>query len=119
MLSQVIRDETARPHPPAVERYGARANGCAGRWLPTRRGPEVHLREFDRLRAEIDNRSLLQHGIIAAELAAIAASFGVFDKSPEVLIGVARLTTYLWLLWMDHALGIDFAATYIRNVLAV
>lgn len=80
---------------------------------------EVHLKEFERLRAEIDNRSLLQHGIIAADLAAIAAGFGVVAGTPEALIGVAAVTTYLWLLWMDHTLGIAAAASYIRDVLAV
>jgi hypothetical protein len=84
--------------------------------VPTLDELEVYLKEYERLRAEIDNRALLQHGILAAGAAAAGATLSVVDKTPEALLGLGLLLTYLWLMWLDHGLQIYRIAAYIATV---
>lgn len=78
----------------------------------------VHLAEFDRLREEIDNRTQLSTNLVIAELTAFGAGISFFDKVPDVLVGLALVSSYLWLLWLDHTEQIYKIAAYIGCRLA-
>lgn len=79
---------------------------------------EIDLVEFERLRQEIDGRTNLAYGLIALEIAALGAAISVVDKVPDVLLGAAIISSYLWLFWMDHAGQIYKIAAYIAIKLA-
>src|SRR6266705_1292715 len=81
-------------------------------------GCEVDLAEFDRLREEIDNRTELSVNLVLAEIAALGAGISVVDKVPDVLLGLAAVSGFLWLLWMDHTEAIHKIALYIAHELA-
>jgi hypothetical protein len=80
---------------------------------------ETDLKEFDRLREEMDNRTELSNQLVSYELAALGAGLAVFDKFPDVLLGLAAISSFLWLLWIDHTSQIYKAAAYITLHLAV
>jgi hypothetical protein len=79
---------------------------------------EVHLKEFDRLRQEIDNRTGLSNQLVLAQLTAFGVGISFLDKLPYVLIGFAAASILLWLLWLDHTEQIYKIAAYIGSVLA-
>jgi hypothetical protein len=74
---------------------------------------EVDLAEFDRLRQEIDNRTQLSTSLVVADLTALGAGLSVFGKVPEVAIALAGVSSFLWLLWLDHTAQIYKVAAYI------
>jgi hypothetical protein len=74
--------------------------------------------EYEQMRQEIDSRTNLAYTLIALELAALGAGISVIDKVPEVLMGAAIVSSYLWLFWMDHAGQVYKIASYIALRLA-
>lgn len=79
---------------------------------------DADLAEYDHLRQEIDNRTTLAYGLIAIELAALGAGLSAFDKFPEILLGLAVVSSFLWVFWMDHTGQIFKIAAYIALRLA-
>jgi hypothetical protein len=73
----------------------------------------VDLVEFDRLRQEIDNRTQIANGLVGLQLTALGAGFTVFHAYPDVVIGLAVVSAFLWLLWIDHAGQIWKIAAYL------
>jgi hypothetical protein len=79
---------------------------------------EVDLKEFERLRDEIDSRTQMGYQLVTVQLAALGTGLSVYDKFPDVLLGLAAASTFLWLFWMDHVSQIHKAALYIGTCLA-
>src|SRR5437588_5584259 len=82
---------------------------------------EVDLTEFVRLRDEIDNRTDLSTKLVLAEITALGAGLSVMGRVPElpdVMLGLAAVSTFLWLFWMDHTEQIYKIALYIAQRLA-
>jgi hypothetical protein len=74
----------------------------------------VALAEFDKLRAEINNRTTLSNQLLSYELTALGAGIAIFDKFPDVLLGLAAISTFLWLFWIDHTTQIYKIAAYLE-----
>jgi hypothetical protein len=79
---------------------------------------QIDLLEFERLREEVDNRTELSNHLVSYQLTALGAGIAVFDKFPDVLLGLAAISSFLWLLWIDHTSQIYKIATYIALRLA-
>lgn len=73
----------------------------------------VDLAEFDRLREEIDNRTQLSNTLVLGDIAALGTGIALVSQLPEVLLGLAALSSFLWLLWLDHTEQIYKIASYI------
>ncbi len=78
----------------------------------------IDLTEFERLRDEIDNRTGLSNQILSYELAALGAGIAVLSTYPDVLLGLAAISTLLWLFWIDHTTQIYKIAAYIELKIA-
>jgi hypothetical protein len=74
--------------------------------------------EYDHLRQEINNRTTLAYGLIALQLAALGAGLSAFERLPEILLGLAVVSSFLWVFWMDHTGQIFKIAAYIGLRLA-
>lgn len=74
---------------------------------------QVEVAEYDCLRREIDNRTTLSHSLIALELATLGVGLSVLVRVPDVLLGLASVSSFLWLYWIDHANQIHKIASYI------
>lgn len=79
---------------------------------------EVQLKEFEQLRQEIVARINLAYALIALELTVLGAGLTVFDKFPEVVVGLAVASSFLWLIFIDHAAQVYKLAAYISLWLA-
>jgi hypothetical protein len=73
----------------------------------------VDLAEFQKLRDEIMARTQLVNTLVGVELAALGAGISSFTAVPDVLIGLAAVSSFLWLLWLDHAEQVQKIAAYI------
>jgi len=62
----------------------------------------VDLSEYEQLRNEINNRTQLSAGSIALQLAALGAGLSVLKDFPDVVVALAMVSSFLWLLWIDH-----------------
>ena len=74
---------------------------------------DVDLAEFQKLRDEIMARTQLVNTLVGVELAALGAGISSFTRVPDVLIGLAAVSSFLWLLWLDHAEQVQKIAAYI------
>jgi hypothetical protein len=74
---------------------------------------DVDLAEFQKLRDEIMARTQLVNTLVGVELAALGAGISSFTSVPDVLIGLAAVSSFLWLLWLDHAEQVQKIAAYI------
>lgn len=80
---------------------------------PERNTRDVDLAEFQKLRDEIMARTQLVNTLVGVELAALGAGISSFTTVPDVLIGLAAVSSFLWLLWLDHAEQVQKIAAYI------
>jgi hypothetical protein len=78
----------------------------------------IALAEYDTMRSEINNRTTLAYALISLELAAVGAGVSVLGKLPDVLLGLAAVSSFLWLFWVDHAGAVYKLASYIALELA-
>jgi hypothetical protein len=83
------------------------------RTAPERKTRDVDLAEFQKLRDEIMARTQLVNTLVGVELAALGAGISSFTTVPDVLIGLAAVSSFLWLLWLDHAEQVQKIAAYI------
>ncbi|MGH3030524.1 MAG: hypothetical protein ACRDNE_07110 [Gaiellaceae bacterium] len=74
---------------------------------------DVDLAEFQKLRDEIMARTQLVNTLVGVELAALGAGISAFTRVPDVLVGLAAVSSFLWLLWLDHAEQVQKIAAYI------
>ena len=74
---------------------------------------DVDLAEFQKLRDEIMARTQLVNTLVGVELAALGVGISSFTSIPDVLIGLAAVSSFLWLLWLDHAEQVQKIAAYI------
>jgi hypothetical protein len=75
-------------------------------------GVDVDLAEYDRLRQEVDNRTQIANGLVGLELTALGVGLASAGSLPEVIIGLAVVSAFLWMLWVDHAGQIWKIAAY-------
>ena len=59
--------------------------------------------ELHTLRQEITSHFTLSATLIALELAAFGSSLSLVDKSTHILAVLAVISSFLWLLWIDHS----------------
>jgi hypothetical protein len=78
----------------------------------------IQLCEYEQLRNEINNRTQLSAGLVALQLAALGAGLSVLDKLPDAVVALAAVSSFLWLLWIDHTSQIYKIAAYIGLRLA-
>jgi hypothetical protein len=78
----------------------------------------IELVEFEQLRKEINNRTALSNQLILAELTTLGVGISFYDKLPDVLLGLAAISSFLWLLWLDHTVQVYKIASYIVKKLA-
>jgi hypothetical protein len=83
------------------------------RTAPERKTRDVDLAEFQKLRDEIMARTQLVNTLVGVELAALGAGISSFTTVPDALIGLAAVSSFLWLLWLDHAEQVQKIAAYI------
>lgn len=74
---------------------------------------EIDVTEFQNLRQEINNRTNLAYALITLQLAALGTGLSVMTKVPDVLLGLAAASSFLWLFWVDHAGQVYKIASYI------
>jgi hypothetical protein len=79
---------------------------------------EVILKEFEILRSEVNSRTTLAYGLITLQLAALGTGISFIGKFPDVLLGLAAVSCFLWLYWVDHAGQVYKIAAYAARVLA-
>ncbi len=78
----------------------------------------VNLKEYEHLRYEINNRTRLSGHIVSLQLTALGAGLAIIDKYPDIVIALAAVSSFLWLLWLDHTSQIYKIAAYISLKLA-
>jgi hypothetical protein len=83
-----------------------------------RDSPDIVLKEFEQARAEINNRTTLSHQIVYFTIAAVGAGLTVVASHAEVLLALAFLAWWCWLVWFDHTGQIFKIALYIARPLA-
>ncbi len=74
--------------------------------------------ELQALRQEITTHFTLTTTLMALELAAFGSSLSLVDKSTYILPALAVISSFLWLLWIDHSTQILKIAAYIAVELA-
>ncbi|MFD7976320.1 hypothetical protein [Streptomyces sp. NPDC059071] len=74
---------------------------------------EIDITEFQNLRAEINNRTNLAYALITLQLAALGTGLSLMTRLPDVLLGLAAASSFLWLFWVDHAGQVYKIASYI------
>ncbi|MGH2572133.1 MAG: hypothetical protein ACRDGU_01360 [Actinomycetota bacterium] len=84
----------------------------------TRDAMSIDLAEFQKLRDEITGRMQLQTTIVGAQLAVLGTGLSLLTTSPEILLGLAAISSFLWLLWLDHAEQVHKIGLYVGSVLA-
>jgi hypothetical protein len=74
---------------------------------------DIHRSEFEALRQEINNRTTIQNTFIAVELAALGAGLSFAKDLQDLLIGLAAVTSLLWLSFIHQSTMIFKIAAYI------
>lgn len=78
----------------------------------------VDLCEFEQLRYEINNRTQLASALVGLQLTVLGAGLVVLNNFPDVVVALAAVASFLWLLWIDHTSQIYKIAAYIGLYLA-
>lgn len=60
--------------------------------------------ELHELRHEITTHFTLSNALVAVELAACGTGISVLNRSAFFLAGLALISSFLWVLWIDHSL---------------
>jgi nicotinamide riboside transporter PnuC len=79
---------------------------------------DIHLAEFNRCRDEIDNRTDISEKLVLAQITALGTGIAVLDKTPDVLLGLSAVTSFLWLFWTAHTHATSQLSGYIALQLA-
>jgi hypothetical protein len=79
---------------------------------------EIDLREFDRLRDEIQNRGAHMVTFMQMEFVAVGAAVSVAAKLPEALLGASVASFLLWMPYVEDRIQIANLGWYIGTRLA-
>lgn len=80
---------------------------------------DADVAEVQSLRGEITARIGLMNALVGIELAAVGTALTVLpDSSTHVLAGLAAISSFLWLLWMDQTASIYKIAAYLAIEMA-
>lgn len=79
---------------------------------------DVDLMEFQRLRNEIDNRTIISESIILAHITALGTGLSLLGKVPDILLALSYISSLLWLSWLAHTHQIYKLSGYIATELA-
>jgi hypothetical protein len=79
---------------------------------------DVYLMEYEQLRDELVQRTNMSYALIALDLTVLGVGLTVFQTFPEIVIALAVVASFLWLLYIDHASQIYKIAAYIALRLA-
>jgi hypothetical protein len=79
---------------------------------------DVYLMEFEQLRNELVQRTNMAYAVVALDLTALGAGLTVFQTFPAIVVGLAVVASFLWLIYMDHASQTYKIAAYIALRLA-
>jgi hypothetical protein len=74
---------------------------------------ELVTTEFDAARSEINLRTQLGVTIIGLDLGALGSGLSLVSKTPNIVVGLAAVSAYLWSLWLDQASQVWKLAAYI------
>lgn len=73
----------------------------------------IELAEYGNLRQEINNRTTLAYALITLQLVTLGTGLSVAAKFPDIVAGLAAVSSFLWLFWVDHAGQVYKIAAYI------
>ncbi len=79
---------------------------------------QIVLQEYQQMRHEIDNRTQISNTLLLGLGLALGTGLTVVSAYHEVLLGMAVVTSFLWVLYLDHTESIFKAAAYIVFVLS-
>ena len=79
---------------------------------------DVDLREFQRLRTEIDNRTTISEAIVLGHITALGTGLSLLGTVPDVLLALSYVSSLLWLSWLAHTHQIYKLSGYIATELA-
>jgi hypothetical protein len=74
---------------------------------------DVDAAEVHTLRQEITTRISLMNALVALELAAVGTGLTLIGSATYVLAGLAAISSFLWLLWMDQSIQTFKIAAYL------
>jgi hypothetical protein len=74
---------------------------------------ELDAAEIQSLRQEITTRIGLMQAIVAIELAAVGTGLTILHDYAHVLAGLAAISSFLWLLWIDQSISTYKIAAYL------
>lgn len=86
--------------------------------LPQNESISIELVEYGNLRQEINNRTTLAYALITLQLVTLGTGLSVAAKFPDIVAGLAAVSSFLWLFWVDHAGQVYKIAAYIAVELA-
>ena len=78
---------------------------------------DVDLVEFQRVRAEIDNRTTISETIILGHITALGTGLSLSGKVPDVLLALSYVSSLLWLSWLAHTRQIYKLSGYVATQL--
>lgn len=80
---------------------------------------EIYLAEFGRCRDEIDSQTELSERVILAEITLLGAGAVLIEKGYfDSLLGLAPLSSFLWIFWTGHTQAVSKLGGYIACELA-
>ncbi len=77
------------------------------------RNSTAEIAEFEGLRQEINNRITISFTLIALELAALGVGLSLVTRITQALVGLAAVSSILWLYWIDNSLQLQRLGLYI------
>jgi hypothetical protein len=79
---------------------------------------EIDAAEVHGLRQEITTRISLMNALIALDLAAVGTGLTISGHWVHVLAGLAAISSFLWLLWIDQSISTYKLAAYLAIEMA-
>lgn len=73
----------------------------------------VYIAEYQALRQEVNSRQNLSHAIVVADLGVLGAGIPAARSYPSIIIGLAFVSTLLWLFWLAQTIQIYRIAAYV------
>jgi hypothetical protein len=83
-----------------------------------RDGWDIDAAEVESLRQEITNRISLMNALVALQLAALGTGLTISGHWVHVLAGLAAISSFLWLLWIDQSISTYKLAAYLAIEMA-
>ncbi|WP_146107885.1 hypothetical protein V5P93_002984 [Actinokineospora auranticolor] len=74
--------------------------------------------EVQSLRREVVTRTAVASGLVVVEVVGLVLGAALVERAPGVLVGLAVVSSCLWLLWLDHAIHAQKVMAYLEAELA-